>query len=131
MVEDLFRNLFIYSFTNYLMEIGTIFFVVAAIIIGVWLFVELKGLSHRILAISFILLFVFFYFSYSFVQRNYGPDAEGISGVLEASKIYFSWLGHVFGNIKTITGNVIGMNWTGNHSEIFPEFSTNSTEVPT
>jgi len=98
------------------MEMGITIFVVAALIIVIWVLVELKRVRHKIFALFLIGLILFLYFSSAFVFKGQNIDFKSISGVTEASKLYFSWLGSVFTNLKTITVNAVKMNWQGNNT---------------
>jgi hypothetical protein len=98
------------------MEIGVTFFVVAALIIFIWIFIELKRVRHKFFAIFLIGLVLFLYFSSSFVFQKENINFKSISGITEASKLYFSWLGSAFSNLKTITVNAIKMDWQGNNT---------------
>jgi len=43
-------------------------------------------------------------------------DLKTVPGLFKAVKIYFSWLGSVLGNMKSITTNAIKMDWNGNQT---------------
>jgi len=47
-------------------------------------------------------------------------DLSTISGMTDATKLYFSWLFSVFGNFKTITAGAIQLDWgeTSNKTSI-------------
>jgi len=98
------------------MEIGVTFFIVAALIIFIWIVIELKRVRHKVFAIFLILLILFLYFSSSFVFEGQDIDFKSISGVTDASKLYFSWFGSIFTNLKTITTNAIKMDWKNNET---------------
>ena len=98
------------------MEIGVTLFVVAALIIFIWIVVELKRVRHKVFALFLIGLVLFLYFSSSFVFQNKEINFKSLPGITEASKLYFSWLGSAFSNLKTITVNAIKMDWQGNNT---------------
>lgn len=98
------------------MAIGITIFIVAALVMAIWVVVELKRVRHKIFALFLIGLILFLYFSSSFVFKEKEVDFQSISGITSAVQIYFSWLGSVFVNLKTITSNAIDMNWKGNKS---------------
>ncbi len=97
-----------------MIEVGIAVFVVAALIIIVWVLVEFKRVRHKIFALFLIGLILFLYFSASYVFKNKDIDFKTVSGITTASKLYFSWLGSVFTNLKSITVNAVKMNWNGN-----------------
>ncbi|GBE19513.1 hypothetical protein BMS3Abin17_00236 [archaeon BMS3Abin17] len=100
------------------MEIGFTLFVVAALIIAIWVIVEIKRLKHKLFAVFLITLILFTYISFSLTLKNHNLDLKTISGVVNAGKLYFTWLGSVFVNLKSLTANIIKMDWSGNDSSI-------------
>jgi len=98
------------------MVIEITLFVIALLIIAIWILVELKRFRHKIFAVFLIGLILFLYLSSIFVFREQNIDFKSFSGVMTATKIYFSWVGSVFVNLKSITTNAIKMNWKGNET---------------
>lgn len=78
--------------------------------------IHFKHLKHKIVAIFVILLLLFFYLSFSGVVNSSNIDLNSPSGVASAAKIYVSWLGSLIGNLKTITGNIVRMDWSPKNS---------------
>jgi len=84
------------------------------LIIAIAAIVFLSQLSHlrhksRVIAIVVVLLFL----SLTFLKVASVNSAElgSASGIFQATQFYFSWLGHVFDNLRTITGNIVRMDW--------------------
>ena len=98
------------------MEIGITLFVVAGLIALVWLVIEVKRVRHKIFAVFLIVLILFTYLSFTLVLRNYEIDYNSPSGLMEAGRLYFSWLGSIFGNFKSMTTHAIKMDWKGNET---------------
>lgn len=98
------------------MKIGVTLFVITILIIAIWIIIELKRARHKIFAIFLIILILFTYISFSVVVKDKNIDLKSVQGVIEAGKLYFVWLGHTFGNVKTITANAIKMDWKGNET---------------
>ncbi|MEJ2268125.1 MAG: hypothetical protein P8X70_03550 [Nanoarchaeota archaeon] len=96
------------------MEVGITVFVVVALIIVIWVLVELKRVRHKVFALFLIGLILFLYFSSSFVFQGEDINFKSIEGISKAGKLYFSWLGSVFSNLKTVTTQAIKMDWKGN-----------------
>jgi len=94
--------------------IGVTLFVVAVLVIGIWVILEVKRLKHRLAAILFIGGILFLYFTGYYVFKGVEVDYKSISGIIGASKTYFNWLLSVGDNFIEITGNVLGMDWKGN-----------------
>ena len=90
----------------------TSIFVLVIITVGIWIVIEIKRFKHKIFAILLIVLVIFSYVSFAVVAQNNELDFTSFSGVIEATKIYFSWLGSIFGNLKQITANVFKLDWS-------------------
>jgi hypothetical protein len=95
---------------------GITFVIIAVLILAIWVFVEFKRFRHKIWALILILVILFGYFSFTSVMKGKDVNLKTFSGIKEATGIYFVWLGHAFGNMKTITSNVVKMNWTNESS---------------
>jgi len=95
---------------------------VSWIIVGVLLFVlvlvlKIKSMGHRrerYYITGLILILLFLYISSSLVFQKNNVSLKTFEGVVEAGKIYFSWLGGVFNNAKVIVGHALNMNWDVN-----------------
>lgn len=94
------------------MAIGTTFFIVGVLIVAIWLIIELKRMRHKIFAFFLIALILFTYFSFNLVLKKNNVDLGSVSGLVEAGKLYLSWLGSAFGNAKTITANAVKLDWS-------------------
>ncbi len=98
------------------MIIGTTLLIVGILIVGIWIIIEFKRFRHKLLAIFLILLIVFTYVSFLVTLKGKDIDFKSIDGIKTAGTLYFSWLGSVFSNVKTITTNAIRMDWSANES---------------
>jgi hypothetical protein len=95
------------------MAIGVTLLIVGILIIAVWAIIEFKRMRHKAFAFFLIALILFTYFSFMHVVNQNKVDLTTSAGFLDASKLYFSWLGSLFGNLKSITANAINMDWSG------------------
>ena len=91
--------------------IAIVLIVVSILILGIWMMVELRKFKHQIWACVLIALILFAYLSFTLTTRNHDIDYTSFSGIMRAIKIYFSWLGSVFVNFKSIVGHAIGLDW--------------------
>jgi len=98
------------------MEIGVTLFVVAILIIAIWLIIEVKRFKHKALAVFLIAMILFTYFGFTATLKGKDIDLKTISGLTTATRLYFAWLGSIFGNLKRITTNAIQMNWKSNET---------------
>lgn len=96
------------------MSIGVTVLIIAGLIAAIWIIIEIKRMRHKLFAISLILLILFVYFSFTAATKGREVDFKTIEGIKNVGQIYFSWLGSFFSNVKTITSNVIHMDWKGN-----------------
>lgn len=101
------------------MALGSTFFIVAAIIIVIWVFIEIKRFKHKIFAMLLIGLILFTYISFTVSLKGEDVDLKTIPGAIKAGKLYWSWLGTVFTNTKSITAYAAKQDWqTYNKSAI-------------
>lgn len=98
------------------MVVGVAVLVISVLIIAIWIIIEVKRLKHKLFAIFLIGLILFAYLSFTFSLRGQDIDFKTVPGMIEASKIYFSWIGSAFSNMKSITSNAIKMDWGINES---------------
>ncbi len=98
------------------MVIGITLFVIAILIIAIWVIIEIKRFRHKLFAIFLIALILFVYISFTFTIRGQDVDFKTFPGLMKATKLYFSWLGSAFGNLKSITTNAVRMDWRVNES---------------
>jgi len=93
------------------MAIGLTFIIVAVLVVAVWLIIEIKRMKHKVFAILLIGLILFTYISFSVVIKDQEIDFTSFSGLTHAGKIYFVWLGTLFGNMKSITAYAFNQDW--------------------
>jgi len=97
------------------MEFGITFFIISVLIIAIWIFIEVKRLRHKIFAIFLIVLILFSYVSFLAVLKGHSEiDLKTAPGLVEAGKVYLAWMGNIFENVKTVTAQVIKMDWSAN-----------------
>jgi len=85
-----------------------------ALFIGVILLFELKKTKHKITLVLILSFILFVYFSFTTVFKNQDLTIKSLSDVERLTNLYTSWLVHIFGNIKIITGQIVKMDWKGN-----------------
>ena len=93
------------------MAIGLTLFIIAILIIAIWVIIEFKRFRHKLLALFLIALILFTYLSFTAVLKGKDIDFKTVPGITEAGRLYFSWLGSIFGNLKSITTNAVKMDW--------------------
>lgn len=98
------------------MVVGVTVFVVVLLIAAIWVFVEVKRLRHKIFAVFLVALILFTYLSFTLVIQKHDVNLGSVPGIIDAGKLYLSWLGSIFSNFKSITLNAINMDWSGGNS---------------
>lgn len=92
--------------------IGISLIIILAIVAGIWVLSEVQKLKHKLWAIFLIGLIVFAYLSFTLVLREQNIDYKSPTGIIAAGKVYFSWLGSLLVNVKTMTIHAINLDWT-------------------
>ena len=91
-------------------------FILATVIISIWILIEVKRMRHKLFALFLIGLIIVTYASMIFVFKDTPADLKTASGVIDAGKIYFNWVFSIFGNFKSLTAHTINLDWEGNKS---------------
>ena len=88
------------------------------LVLLIFAFVKIKYIKHKLSWIIVILLILFFYVG--FIASTFGKDLDlnSTEGLKSAVKIYLSWMGNAFGNVKSITGEAIKKDWQTNITSI-------------
>ena len=81
------------------------------IVLGIVAILKFTHLKHRIYIIVIVIVLLFLLGTFSLVANNNSIDLKTSSGTIQAMRVYFVWLGQSFSNLKTLTANVIGMEW--------------------
>ena len=90
---------------------GMSLLIVAGLIMAIWVIIELKRFKHKLFAMFLIVLILFTYISFAVTLRDHSVDLKTTSGIMTASKLYFSWLGSIFGNLKLMTLYATKIDW--------------------
>lgn len=78
---------------------------------------------HRMWIFLLILLTLFLYVSLTLVKNQNDLSFNSTEGVFNSIKVYIGWLANGFQNLKSITGNAIGMDWTSTDKTFFNKTS--------
>jgi len=85
--------------------------IIGIVILVLFLLLKLSHLKHRVLLIAGIILILFISGTFTIVASNNTLDFETPTGLMNSVKIYFTWLQQGFVNLKTVTANLIKMDW--------------------
>jgi hypothetical protein len=91
--------------------IGVTLFIIAVVVIFIWVAVEIKRMKHKIFAVILIGMILLAYVSFVVVFKDQDVDFTSVSGIIEGTGIYFSFLSSIFSNLLTITSHAIKMDW--------------------
>jgi len=85
---------------------------ITVLVVAGFLIMKISHLKHRFFMIAIILLALFLYTSMNSVADENNLDISNTEGVFRGIKLYGGWLANGFQNMKVLTGNAIGMDWT-------------------
>tara|TARA_Y100000310_G_C20378255_1_gene666806 strand:- start:64 stop:387 length:324 start_codon:yes stop_codon:yes gene_type:complete len=86
--------------------------VIGILIVMTIILIKMNHFRHKIMIIALLVFILFLYSSISIVNKANEFDLKTTEGFFSAIKVYTGWLGNGFQNLKTITGNMIKMDWT-------------------
>ena len=97
---------------------GVTIFIMAVLVIALWVVIEFSKMKHKIYAIFLIGMILFFYLSATFVFKDKAIDYSSVSGLTVATEMYLGFLKNVGINIFSLTGHATKMNWISSNSSI-------------
>ena len=72
---------------------------------------QLSHFRHRFRIMALVIVLLLLSLTFIKVASINSVELGSASGVFSAVKVYFLWLGHIFDNLRTITGNIVRMDW--------------------
>ena len=88
--------------------------IVGLVILAAYIIQKFVHFSHwnsKFWTLTIIFILGFLALTFLGIAQANSISLSTAKGFFSATKFYFSWLVHVFGNIKAITGNVAKMDW--------------------
>jgi len=85
--------------------------IIAILVILAFVFLRIRHVKHKIFLIVIIFALLFFYTTGSQILSEQDVDWKSVSGVEQGLRVYFTWVGGAFGNLKVLTTNAIKMDW--------------------
>lgn len=110
------------------MALSTAFVIIAAIIILIYILIEVKRMKHKLFALLLIGLIIFASLTFSLSLENRNIDLGTTSGIIEAGRVYLSWLGGAFVKAKEVTTYAIGLDWKESNSSVVTNKSSNNSK---
>jgi uncharacterized membrane protein YhaH (DUF805 family) len=98
------------------MAISGIILIVGIFLLLIWMMLGFRRARHKFFSHFLIILLIFVAFTFTLSIRGHEVDLKTASGVLNAGKIYMSWLGSAFSNFKAVTSYAVKMDWGGDNN---------------
>ena len=92
--------------------------ILVALIAGIFVFVKLKYIKHKLSWIIVLVLILLFYIGFLASTAGQDLDFNTFEGSQTAIKLYLTWLGQSFDNLRTLTGQAINLDWGTNSTAI-------------
>ena len=102
--------------------------VIAILLVCGIIAIKMNHLRHRVFIVLLIFLALFLYGTVSVVNTMNEMDLSSSEGLWDATKLYFGWLANGFQNMKTITGNAVGMDWISTNGTFIEKIEEISPE---
>ena len=109
------------------MTLTTSFFIIALLVVSIWVIIEFKRMKHKIFAFFLIGLIIFTYATFTISLQGKNVTLTTVPGMIDAGKLYFSWLGSVFVKAKTVTMYAIGIDWKDYNESVISENTKNES----
>lgn len=101
--------------------------IVIGILLVVGIFaIKMNHLRHRIFIVVLIVLALFLYSTLVLVDNRNDLNLSTSDGLFDALKVYNGWLANGFGNMKSLTGRAIGMDWSSTNGSFFNKTDTDN-----
>lgn len=84
---------------------------IIVLVIIVIIVIKFKEYRHKIGFLVIALIIAFFGFTAFNVYTHNNLDLSNVGGIFHAGKVYFSWLGQSFSNVKTLSGYAVQQDW--------------------
>ena len=88
------------------------------VFIALMVLFKFKEIRHQFGLVVIAMLFLFLAFSVYSVYSKHKVDLTTFDGVVEAGKIYVTWLGGVGHNIVKVTGYAVHQDWGFNKANL-------------
>jgi len=85
--------------------------VIAILVVLIFVVIKYKELRHKFSFLVIVFLLLFLVLSFGKVYSEKKVDLTSLDGVISAGKLYFSWLGNAFANVKGLSGYAIKQDW--------------------
>jgi hypothetical protein len=98
------------------MDIGFILLVGIVVAIMIYIGLGIKSHQHKGIAILLILFLLLAVFAFNATFAGKDVQIKTVGDAVDAVKLYFSWFGLFFENIKTVTTQAVKVDWKNNET---------------
>jgi len=91
--------------------------IMTVLVLVIFLFIKVKYLKHKLTWVVILVLILASYVGFLASTSGQNLDLSTFDGSQTAIKLYFSWLGNSFENMKVLTGQATKLDWTSNTSQ--------------
>ena len=91
-----------------------IWLLIGIIIIVLLVAFKFKEIRHKFGLVVIAIVFIFLLLSFVQIYKSNKSDLSTFDGVTKVGKLYFSWLGNLFGNLGKVTTYAIHQDWSLN-----------------
>ena len=92
--------------------------IIIAIVLVLLVAFKFKEIKHKFGLVLIAVVLVFLVLSFMQVYSSTGEDLKSFDGISKIVKVYFSWLGSLFGNMGKIAGYAIHQDWGVNATNV-------------
>lgn len=93
---------------------------IGILVVLVFFILKFKEIRHKLSFLLILALILFLVVSASTIYSKNKVDLKSFDGVVSAGKLYFSWLGSLFHNVKDISGYAVKQDWNTKNNTIAP-----------
>ena len=84
---------------------------IGAILVFLLLAFKFKEIRHKFTLVIIAIVLIFFAFSFIQVYKSNNANLATFDGVITLGKLYFAWLGNLFGNVGKLSAYAIHQDW--------------------
>lgn len=94
-------------------------------ILVIFLLVKVKYIKHKLTWILIIIIIIILYLGFIAISSQNEIKFNSVESTGASIKLYLSWFGHNFQNLKTLTGQAINLDWGTNSTAIKNQLTNN------
>jgi|TARA_B100001971_G_scaffold209276_1_gene232548 hypothetical protein len=93
--------------------------VVGILVVLAVILIRMNHFRHKMVIIVLLVFALFLYTTISVVDKANEFNLTTTEGFFDAAKVYLGWLGNGFGNLRSLAGNAIKMDWASTNGTFF------------